>query len=57
MGDKDKEIIRVACGGEGRKLIFDDVVVRVNVGGATPMHIYTDEALAAGSPTSGEIFR
>ena len=35
MGVKDKEIIKVACGGEGRKLIFDDVVVRVNVGGAT----------------------
>ena len=42
MGVKDKEIIRVACGGEGRKLIFDDVVVRVNVGGATTMHIDTD---------------
>lgn len=28
MGVKDKEIIKVACGGEGRKLIFDDVVVR-----------------------------
>ena len=48
MGIKDKEIIRVACGGEGRKLIFDDVVVRVNVGGATTMHIDTDEAQAAG---------
>ena len=34
MGVKDKEIIKVACGGEGRKLIFDDVVVRVNVDGA-----------------------
>ena len=57
MGIKDKEIIRVACGGEGRKLIFDDVVVRVNVGGATTMHIDTDEAQAAGNPTVGEIFR
>ena len=57
MGVKEKEIIRVACGGEGRKLIFDDVVVRVNVGGATTMHIDTDEAQAAGNPTSGEIFR
>ena len=56
-GVKDKEIIKVACGGEGRKLIFDDVVVRVNVGGATTMHIDTDEAQAAGNPTSGEIFR
>ena len=57
MGIKDKEIIRVACGGEGRKLIFDDVVVRVNIGGATTMHIDTDEAQAAGNPTGGEIYR
>ena len=47
----------MACGGEGRKLIFDDVVVRVNVGGATTMHIDTDEAQAAGNPTVGEIYR
>ena len=57
MGIKDKEIIKVACGGEGRKLIFDDVVVRVNVDGATTMHIDTDEAQAAGNPTVGEIYR
>ena len=57
MGLKDKEIIRVPCGGEGRKLTFDDVVVRVNVGGAAAMHIATDEAQAAGNPTVGEIFR
>ena len=57
MGLKDKEIIRVSCGGEGRKLIFDDVAVRVNVGGATTMHIDTDESQAAGNPTVGEIFR
>ena len=57
LGVKDKDIIRVACGGEGRKLIFDDVVVRVNKDGATTMHIDTDESQAAGNPTSGEIFR
>lgn len=57
MGIKNGEIIRVACGGEGRKLIFDDVVVRVNTDGATTMHIDTDEAQAAGGPTEGEIFR
>ena len=57
LGVKDKDIIRVACGGEGRKLIFDDVVVRVNKDGATTMQIDTDEAQAAGNPTSGEIFR
>ena len=39
LGVKDKDIIRVACGGEGRKLIFDDVVVRVNKDGATTMQI------------------
>ena len=57
MGIKNGEIIKVACGGEGRKLIFDDVVVRVNKDGATTMHIDTDEAQAAGAPTEGEIFR
>ena len=57
LGVKDKDIIRVACGGEGRKLIFDDVVVRVNVGGATTMHIDTDESQAAGNPKVGEIVR
>ena len=57
MGIKNGEIIKVACGGEGRKLIFDDVVVRVNVGGATTMHIDTDESQAANNPTVGEIFR
>ena len=57
MGIKNGDIIKVACGGEGRKLIFDDVVVRVNKDGATTMHIDTDESQAAGNPTSGEIFR
>ena len=47
MGIKNGEIIRVACGGNGRKLIFDDVVVRVNTDGATTMHIDTDECNAA----------
>ena len=57
MGIKNGEIIKVACGGEGRKLIFDDVVVRVNKDGATTMHIDTDESQAAGNPTVGEIYR
>ena len=39
MGVKNGEIIKVACGGEGRKLIFDDVVVRVNKDAVTTMHI------------------
>ena len=57
LGIKNGDIIKVACGGEGRKLIFDDVVVRVNVDGATTMHIDTDESQAAGNPTVGEIYR
>ena len=57
MGIKNGDIIKVSCGGEGRKLIFDDVVVRVNKDGATTMHIDTDEAQAAGNPTVGEIYR
>lgn len=57
MGLQDKEIIKVVCGGEGRKLIFDDVIVRVNYDGAYTMHIDTDESQAAGNPTTGEIYR
>ena len=38
-------------------MIFDDVVVRVNVGGATTMHIDTDESQAANGPTVGELVR
>ncbi len=57
MGVEDKQIIRVACGGEGRKLVFDDVVVRVSAKFATAMHIDTDESNAAGGPKSGEIVR
>ena len=57
MGVKNGEIIKVACGGEGRKLIFDDVVVRVNKDAVTTMHIDTDESQAANNPTQGEIYR
>ena len=57
MGVKNGEIIKVACGGEGRKLIFDDVVVRVNKDAVTTMHIDTDESQAAGNPKGGEIVR
>ena len=57
MGVKNGDIIKVACGGEGRKLIFDDVVVRVNKDAVTTMHIDTDESQAAGNPKVGEIVR
>lgn len=56
-GVKDKEIVKVATGGEGRKVVFDDVVIRVSANFATAMHIDTDESNAAGGPTSGEIIR
>ena len=46
-GFKDKQIVSVAVGGEGRKLVFGDVVVRVNEKFAPAMHIDTDEANAA----------
>ena len=54
-GIENGQIVKVALGGPERRLIFDDVVVRVNHGGITTMHIDTDESQAAGSPTEGEI--
>lgn len=48
FGVKDKQTVRVAVGGEGRKLIFDDVVIRVSPKFAPAMHIDTDESNAAG---------
>ncbi len=47
FGVADKEIVKVAIASEGRSLIFDDVVVRVNKNFALAMHIDTDEANAA----------
>ena len=57
FGVKDKEIIRVACGGEGRKVIFDDVLARVSDTAGLAMHIDTDESNAAYGATTGYIFR
>ncbi len=56
-GLKDKDIVKVSCGGNGRKLVFDDVVIRVSEKFATAMHIDTDESNAAGGPSEGEIIR
>ncbi len=50
LGVSDKEIIKIACGGEGRKVIFDDVVVRVSPKFATAVHLDTDESNAAACP-------
>lgn len=47
FGVSNGEIVKVACGGEGRKVIFDDVVVRVSEKFALAMHIDTDECNAA----------
>ena len=45
---EDKQIVKVEIdSGAGRKLIFDDVVVRVSEKFALAMHIDTDEANAA----------
>ncbi len=57
FGVQDKQIVKVAVGGEGRKLIFDDVVIRVSPKFAPAMHIDTDESNAAlaGMSTEGEV--
>ncbi len=57
LGVKDKEIVSVACGSEGRKLIFGDVVIRVSEKFATAMHIDTDESNACSGAKEGEIVR
>ena len=54
FGVQDKQIVKVAIDSNGRKTIFDDVVVRVNANFAAAMHIDTDEANAAGA--SGEVW-
>ena len=57
IGVEDKQIVSVAVGGEGRKLVFGDVIVRVSPNYAPAMHIDTDESNAAGiaGATEGEI--
>ena len=59
FGLKDKQIIKVkAGGGNGRDLIFDDVVARVSSEYATYMHVDYDEmnaAAIAGEKPMGEI--
>lgn len=57
FGIKDKDIIKVCCGGEGRKLIFDDVLARVTETSGLAMHIDTDESNAAYGCTTGYIVR
>ena len=47
FGVADKQIVKVAINSNGRKTIYDDVVVRVKSSFAAAMHIDTDEANAA----------
>ncbi len=54
FGVENGEIVKVATGREGRKVIFDDVVVRVREDFKLAMHIDTDESNAA--MCSGEIY-
>lgn len=56
-GVKNGDIVKVATGAGERKLVFDDVVIRVSEKFATAMHIDTDESNAAGGPNEGEIIR
>lgn len=56
----DKEIVKLSVGGEGRKVVFGDVVVRVSPKFATAVHLDTDESNAALCPMKdcfGEIIK
>ena len=46
FGVTNGEIVKVATGGEGRHVIFDDVVIRVSPSYKLAMHIDTDESNA-----------
>ena len=55
MGLKNGQTVKVAMGAEGRKVIFDDVVIRTGEGWNVGMHIDTDENNACGGADEGEI--
>ena len=54
FGVENGQIVKVATGREGRKVVFDDVVVRVRSDFALAMHIDTDESNAG--MCSGEVY-
>lgn len=54
FGVKNGQIVKVSTGREGRKVIFDDVVIRVRDDFKLAMHIDTDESNAG--MCSGEIY-
>jgi putative phosphotransacetylase len=47
FGVKDKDIVKVIVENGDRKLIFDDVLIRVSEKFALEFHVDTDEANAA----------
>ena len=59
FGVENGQIVKVATGNEGRKVIFDDVVIRVREDFALAMHIDTDESNTGmcGMKCEGEIVR
>ena len=52
---KDKDIVAVLCDTEGRKTIFQDVLIRVSPKYALEFHVDTDEANASFLKTGDEI--
>ena len=54
FGVKNGDIVKVSTGKEGRKIIFDDVVIRVRDDFKLAMHIDTDESNAG--MCSGEVY-
>lgn len=56
-GVADKQIVSLKVGGNGRSLVFGDVVIRVNEKFAPAAHVDTDESNAAGlsGTVDGEI--
>ena len=54
FGVQDKQVVGVRINTDGRSLVFDDTVVRVNPTYALAMHIDTDESNAAAA--AGEIY-
>jgi putative phosphotransacetylase len=54
FGVQDKQVVGVRITTDGRSLVFDDTVVRVNPTYALAMHIDTDESNAAAA--TGEVY-